>query len=220
MSSRTMAIDDTTYAYMLDVGMREAEALGRLRAETAGMAQGGMQISPEQGQLMGFLTRLTGARKALELGTFTGYSALAVVLAMPPDGRLITCDRSTDWTDVARRHWAEAGVADRIDLRIGKGLDTLDAMIADGEGDFDFAFIDADKKNYDGYYERALTLLRPGGLIALDNTLWSGRLTDATEDTPAANTLRALNLKIRDDGRVDMVMLPVGDGLTLVRKKG
>jgi caffeoyl-CoA O-methyltransferase len=194
--------------------------LRRLREATMNMPHGGMQISPEQGQLMGFLIRLTGARRAIELGTFTGYSALSVMLAMPSDGRLVACDTSKEWTDVARRFWREAGVEERIDLRIGKGVATLDTLIAEGgTGTYDFIFIDADKKNYDAYYERALVLLRPGGVIGLDNTLWSGRLIDESLNDPATVALRALNRKIHDDKRVDLAMLPIGDGLTLVHKR-
>lgn len=220
MSHRTLSLDGALYDYFHEVGIREAAPLSRLRAETMGMAHGGMQISPEQGQLMGFLVRLIGATKALELGTFTGYSALAVALAMPEESRLIACDRSTEWTDVARRYWREAGVDHRIDLRIGKALDTMDQLISGGESEtFDFIFIDADKKNYDGYYERALTLLRPNGLMALDNTLWNGRLIDTTDNELATQTLRKLNKKIHADERVSLSMLPVGDGLTLASKK-
>lgn len=221
MSARTISLDGPLYDYYQRVAVREPDILRRLRETTMAMPHGGMQISPEQGQLMGLLVRLTGARRAIELGTFTGYSALSVVMAMPPDGRLIACDTSQEWTDVARRFWREAGVEDRIDLRLGKGVATLDALIGEGgAGSFDFIFIDADKKNYDAYYERALVLLRPGGLIGLDNTLWSGRLIDADNKDPATEALRALNQKIHDDQRVDLAMLPIGDGLTLVRKRG
>lgn len=221
MSARTISLDGPLYDYYQRVAVREPDILRRLRETTMAMPHGGMQISPEQGQLMGLLVRLTGARRAIELGTFTGYSALSVVMAMPPDGRLIACDTSQEWTDVARRFWREAGVEDRIDLRLGKAVATLDALIGEGgAGSFDFIFIDADKKNYDAYYERALVLLRPGGLIGLDNTLWSGRLIDADNKDPATEALRALNQKIHDDQRVDLAMLPIGDGLTLVRKRG
>ena len=221
MSARTISLDGPLYDYYQRVAVREPDILRRLRETTMAMPHGGMQISPEQGQLMGLLVRLTGARRAIELGTFTGYSALSVVMAMPPDGRLIACDTSQEWTDVARRFWREAGVEDRIDLRLGKGVATLDTLIGEGgAGSFDFIFIDADKKNYDAYYERALVLLRPGGLIGLDNTLWSGRLIDADNKDPATEALRALNQKIHDDQRVDLAMLPIGDGLTLVRKRG
>jgi len=221
VSARTISLDGPLYDYYQRVAVREPDILRRLRETTMAMPHGGMQISPEQGQLMGLLVRLTGARRAIELGTFTGYSALSVVMAMPPDGRLIACDTSQEWTDVARRFWREAGVEDRIDLRLGKGVATLDALIGEGgAGSFDFIFIDADKKNYDAYYERALVLLRPGGLIGLDNTLWSGRLIDADNKDPATEALRALNQKIHDDQRVDLAMLPIGDGLTLVRKRG
>lgn len=220
MSHRTILLDVPLYDYFQEVGVRESDVLSRLREETMGMAHGGMQISPEQGQLMGFLVHLVGVTKALELGTFTGYSALAVALAMPEEGRLIACDRSTEWTDVAQRYWREAGVDHRIDLRIGKALETMDQLISDGEsGTFDFIFIDADKKNYDGYYERALTLLRPNGLMAIDNTLWNGRLIDSADQELASKTLRMLNKKIHADNRVNLSMLPIGDGLTLASKR-
>ncbi len=221
MSARTISLEGPLYDYYHRVALREPEILRRLRETTMGMPHGGMQISPEQGQLMGFLVRLTGARRAIELGTFTGYSALSVVLNMPVDGRLVACDTSKEWTDVARRFWREAGVEDRIDLRLGKGVETLDGLIAEGgKGSYDFIFIDADKKNYDAYYERALALIRQGGLIGIDNTLWSGRLIDTDNHDPATEVLRELNLKIHGDERVDLAMLPIGDGLTLVRKRG
>ena len=221
MSHRTIVLDDALYAYYQSVAVREPHAMARLREATMAMPHGGMQISPEQAQFMAFLVRLTGTRKALELGTFTGYSALCVALALPPDGTLIACDVSTEWTDVGQPYWKAAGVDGRIDLRIGKALLTMDALIAGGEaGTFDFVFIDADKKNYDAYYERALVLLRTGGLIAIDNTLWSGRLIDDSDHERATETLRALNRKIHADERVDLAMLPVGDGLTLARKRG
>lgn len=221
MSARTISLEGPLYDYYHRVALREPDVMRRLRETTMGMPHGGMQISPEQGQLMGFLIRLTGARRAIELGTFTGYSALSVVLNMPPDGRLIACDTSKEWTDVARRFWREAGVEHQIDLRLGKGVETLDGLIAAGGKDgYDFVFIDADKKNYDAYYERALVLVRPGGLIGIDNTLWSGRVIDANDHEPATEAVRALNKKIHDDERVELAMLPIGDGLTLVRRRG
>jgi caffeoyl-CoA O-methyltransferase len=179
-----------------------------------------MQISPEQGALMQMLVRLTGATRTIEVGTFTGYSALVVAEALPPHGRVIACDVSDEWTSIGRRYWQEAGVADRIDLRLKPALETLDALLAAGEsGRFDFAFIDADKSNYDGYYERALRLLRPGGLVGVDNTLWSGAVVDASRDDADTLAIRALNEKIRHDDRVEMVLVPIGDGLTLARKR-
>jgi predicted O-methyltransferase YrrM len=206
--------------YILARSLREPPALRRLRAETAKLPMGMMQISPVQGQLMALLTRLTGARRGLEIGTFTGYSALCVALAMPADGRLVCCDRNAEWTAIALRHWKRAGVAGKIELRLGPALDTLDALLAGGgAGSFDIAFIDADKTNYDGYYERALALLRPNGLLLIDNVLWSGAVADRRRRDPDTAALRALNRKIHRDRRVDCSLLPVGDGLTLVRKR-
>jgi len=211
---------DVLTGYLFDHGVRESPAAGALRAETAKLPWAMMQISPEQGALMQMLMRLIGARRTLEVGTFTGYSALVVAEALPSDGCVIACDVSEEWTAIGRRYWAEAGVADRIDLRIRPAIETLDALVAAGEsGRFDFAFIDADKSNYDAYYERALTLLRQGGLVGVDNTLWSGAVADPTRTDDDTRAIRALNSKIRNDARVDMVLLPIGDGLTLARKR-
>ena len=219
MSRRSIRLDDSLEAYIRRVSLREPELLRRLREETADMECAGMQISPEQGQFMGLLARLVGARRYLEIGVFTGYSTLAVALALPPDGRVIACDKSEAWTSVARRYWREAGVADRIELRLGDGRKTLDGLIAAGGGaSFDFAFIDADKENYDAYYERVLTLLRPGGVVAIDNVLWSGKVADKTARDDETEALRALNAKLHDDRRVTICLLPLGDGLTLARK--
>jgi caffeoyl-CoA O-methyltransferase len=200
--------------------LREPELLARLRAETAKLPMGGMQISPVQGQLMALLTRLTRARRCVEVGTFTGYSALCVALALPEDGRIVCCDVNEEWTAIARRYWREAGVAAKIELRLAPALDTLDQLRkAGGEGSFDLAFIDADKKNYDGYYERVLALLRRNGAMLIDNVLWGGSVTDPGKNDPDTAALKALNAKIHADQRVDLSMLPVGDGLTLVRKR-
>jgi caffeoyl-CoA O-methyltransferase len=221
MAPRQIRLTDTIEDYMRAVSLREPDILRRLREETAKLPGAGMQIGPEQGQFMALLVELMGARSCLEIGTFTGYSALAVALALPADGRLVACDVNRDWTDIGRRYWAEAGVAGIIDLRLGPALATLDRMLAAGAaGSIDFAFIDADKPNYAGYYERVLTLLRPGGLMAVDNVLWSGDVAKpeaADEDTLA---LKALNLKVHADPRVSMTMLPIGDGVTLARKRG
>jgi caffeoyl-CoA O-methyltransferase len=180
-----------------------------------------MQIAPEQGQLMAFLVTLTGARRALEVGVFTGYSSLAVALAMPPEGRLVACDVSESWTAVARRYWEEAGVAEKISLRLGPATDTLEALLKDGQaGSFDFAFIDADKENYGRYYDLALELVRPGGLIAIDNVLWGGAVADPAEQDADTQAIRALNARLHHDARIDLTMLPIGDGLTLARKRG
>ena len=220
MSNRTIQLSDELYAYAQRVGVREPDLLRQLREETARLPQSRMQISPEQGALMAMLVGLMGARRCLEVGTFTGYSALSVALALPAEGRLVCCDLSREWTDVARRYWDSAGVADRIELRIGPAIDTLDALLAEGDADsFDFAFIDADKPNYDAYYERALRLVRPGGVIAIDNVLWSGAVIDPEDDTPDTRAIRALNDKIAGDERVDAVLVPIGDGLTLARRR-
>ncbi|WP_119458471.1 class I SAM-dependent methyltransferase [Rhodospirillaceae bacterium SYSU D60014] len=220
MSNHTISMTDLLYEYLLDNSLREPDLLRALREETAGMPYGGMQIAPDQGQFMGFLVELTGARRALEVGTFTGYSALCVTLAMPPEGRLVACDVSETYTAVARRYWEKAGVADRIDLRLAPALDTLDSLIREGDsGSFDFAFIDADKKNYDGYYERALKLVRPGGLIAVDNVLWHGAVADRAADDEDTEAIRALNAKLKDDSRVTLSLVPIGDGLTLARRR-
>lgn len=220
MSSDMIQLTDSLHAYLRSVSLREPAILARLRAETRALPLGMMQISPEQGQLMGLLVELAGAQTYLEIGTFTGYSALAVALALPPGGKVTACDVSRDWTDIARRYWKEAGVADRIDLRLGPALDTLDRLLAGGAaGGYDFAFIDADKENYDGYYERVLKLLKPGGLVAIDNVLWSGKVADSATTDKDTAALRALNKKLHTDQRVTLSMLPVGDGLTLARKR-
>lgn len=218
MSNRTLQLDDRTYRYLLAHSLREDPRLAALRAETASHPQVNMQIAPEQGQFMQMLVRLTGARRAIEVGVFTGYSSLAVMLAMPPEGRLLALDVSEEYTAVARRHWQAAGVADRIELVIAPAAATLDERLGRGEaGAYDFAFIDADKAGYLGYYERLLKLLRPGGLIVADNTLWSGEL--ANPDNREANTvaLRAFNDALHHDPRIDLALLPVGDGLSLAR---
>jgi len=221
MSNKYLALNDRIYDYLRDVSLREHDALRRLREETAAMSESNMQIAPEQGQLMALLVQLLNARKTLEVGVFTGYSSLAVALALPADGRVVACDVSEEWTRVARRYWQEAGVADKIDLRLAPALDTLDGLLRDGQaGSFDFAFIDADKSNYDAYYERALELLRAGGLMAIDNVLWSGRVADPDTDDEDTAAIRALNLKLRDDERVALSLVPVADGLTLALKRG
>lgn len=220
MSSRTLTMTENLSRYLQSTGLRESAAAARLREETAKLPWAMMQISPEQGALMQMLVRLTGAVRTLEVGTFTGYSALVVAEALPAHGRVLACDVSAEWTAIGARHWREAGVADKVDLRLAPGLETLDALLAAGEsGRFDFAFIDADKSNYDGYYERALKLLRQGGLVGVDNTLWSGAVADPARDDADTRAIRALNAKIRADERVDMVLLPIGDGLTLARKR-
>jgi O-methyltransferase len=219
MARRALELDDRLYDYLVAQGTRETALQHRLREEThATVRAAGMQIGPEQGQLMGLLVRLLGARQALEIGTFTGYSALAVALALPADGRLLCCDVSAEWTAIARRHWDEAGVAGKIELRLAPALETLEALHRDGrDGSFDFAFIDADKSNYDSYYEHALRLVRRGGLILVDNVLWSGRVLDPKDRSADTEALRALNAKLKDDSRIDLAMLPIGDGVTMAR---
>lgn len=220
MSRRTIQVTDSLHEYLLSVSLREPEILLRLREETARDRRAGMQISPEQGQFMALLVRLIGARRCLEVGVFTGYSSLAVALALPEDGRIVACDVSERWTSIARRYWADAGVSHKVDLRLAPAVETLDALLAAGEaGHFDFAFVDADKENYAGYYERALALLRPGGLLVADNTLWSGRVADPEDAEATTVALRHFNELVHTDERVDLSMLPVGDGLTLARKR-
>ncbi|MDE0048855.1 MAG: class I SAM-dependent methyltransferase [Rhodospirillales bacterium] len=221
MSARPPALTDALHDYLQAHGVRESTAMRRLREETARHEMAMMQISPEQAALMALLVELTGARRALEVGVFTGYSALAVAEAMGAGGRLTALDISADYTETARRFWAEAGLAARIDLRLGDARETLAALRADGlEGAYDFAFIDADKSGYDIYYEHCLALVRPGGLILLDNTFHMGQIAEPDRWGENAPVVDALNKKIKADERVTMVMLPVGDGLTLCRKRG
>ena len=206
--------------YLFDVLSPRTDVQERLRQETRGHPRATMQIGPDQGLLLGLLVRLLDARRVVEVGTFTGYSALAMAMALPPGGRIVCCDVSEEYTSVARRYWSEAGVEDRIDLRLAPARETLAALLAaEGPGSQDLAFIDADKTGYDGYYEACLELVRAGGLIAIDNVLWSGRVADPAVNDADTAALRALNLKVRDDARVDAVVLSVGDGLTLARKK-
>lgn len=220
MARRSINLTDMLHEYLVASSVREPDVLARLRKETAPLEMAGMQISPEQGQFMRLLVELIGAKRTIEVGTFTGYSSLAVALSLPADGRIVACDVSREWTDVARRYWAEAGVAGKIDLRLAPAHDTLDAMIAAGEnGRYDFAFIDADKKNYDAYYERCLHLVRAGGLLAIDNVLWNGKVIDPSAHDEDTNAIRALNAKIAKDERVSVSLVPIGDGLTLARKR-
>ena len=220
MSSRTIVLNDALYEYLLSVSLREPDVLCRLREETAKMPQHNMQISPEQGQFIALLVELTGARKCLEVGTFTGYSTLSVALALPEDGQIVACDISEEFTSRAKPYWQEAGVAGKIDLRLGPALETLDALIADGEsGAFDFAFIDADKVNYQGYFQRALDLIRRGGLILVDNVLWSGAVVDPARDDEDTEAIRAFNQTRAGDPRISLSLVPIGDGLTLARKR-
>ncbi len=217
MSNRTLQIDDRLYAYLIENTLRETEVQRRLRDETATMPHAGMQISPEQGQFMALLVELIGARRCLEIGTFTGYSTLTVALALPDDGRVVACDINEEYTTVARRYWQEAGVAGKIELRLAPAVETLDALLAEGAS-FDFAFIDADKGNYENYFERALALVRPGGLIAVDNVLWDGAVADPADDRDDTLAIRAFNAARRQDPRISLSLVPIGDGLTLARK--
>jgi predicted O-methyltransferase YrrM len=220
MSRRTLGLDDRLYGYLVAANGRESPALARLRHETAAMPGAGMQISAELGQFLGLLVRLLGATQCLEVGTFTGYSALAVAEALPADGQIIACDINPKTTEVARKAWAAAGLDHKIALHLGPAVDSLDRLIAGGRANsFDFAFIDADKTAYDQYYERCLTLLRPGGLIAIDNVLWSGAVADPAVMDDATVALRALNAKIAADPRVDSALVPIGDGVHLARKR-
>jgi len=213
-------IPEETYRYLASVSLREPEILRRLREETARSPRAQMQISPDQGQFMALLVKLMGAKQTFEVGVFTGYSSLAVALALPDDGRILACDVSEEFTSVARRYWKEAGVERKIDLQIRPAMETLRERIALGErGSYDFAFIDADKPNYDGYYECALELVRPGGLIAIDNVLRAASVVSAHSSDPSSIALHALNRKLLKDERIDLSMLPIADGLTLARKR-
>jgi predicted O-methyltransferase YrrM len=214
MSSRTLTLTDDLVEYVRRVGLREHPVLARLRAETASMPNASMQIAPEQGAFMGLLVRLTGASRILEIGTFTGYSSTAMALALPDDGRITCLDVSREWTDRARQAWTDAGVADRVELRIGPAIESLGQLDDDY---FDLAFIDADKTGYDAYYTGCLRVVRPGGLILIDNVLQSGRVTDPAADDENVRAIRALNERIAADERVDVVLLPLADGLTMAR---
>lgn len=220
MANQTDGLTDELYQYLLDVSLREPEVLRRLREETASYPEASMQIAPEQGQFMALLVQLIGARKTLEVGVFTGYSSLSVALALPPEGQVVACDVSEAYTTIARRYWQEAGVAAKIDLRLAPAVETLDALLEDGHsGTFDFGFIDADKVNYDAYYERVLRLLRPGGLLLIDNVLWHGSVIDLSDTRETVGAIRTLNEKLLKDERIHLSMLSVADGLTLALKR-
>lgn len=220
MTNKTIGLSDELAAYVVKVGAREPDVLARLREETAALPQHRMQISPEEGTFLAMLVELTGARRCIEIGTFTGYSSTAVALALPDDGMIVCCDVSEEWTSLARKYWDEAGVADKTDLRIAPANETLDALLAAGEADaYDFAFVDADKAGYDGYYERLLRLVRPGGLIALDNTLWGGAVLDENTEDEDTRAIQALNTKLAGDERISLCLLPVADGVTLARRR-
>ncbi|PNB71636.1 SAM-dependent methyltransferase [Pseudomonas sp. GW456-E7] len=220
MTARTLNLDDALYQYLLDVSLRETPLLKRLRDETQALPMARWQVAPEQGQFLALLVKLTGARRLLEVGTFTGYSALCMAAALPADGSLICCDIPGDYNAIARRYWQEAGLAGRIDLRLAPALETLAELERQGQGEqFDLVFIDADKANYPRYLEHALRLLRVGGLVLFDNTLWSGRVLESNPESADTRAIQALNLALKDDVRVDLSLLPLGDGLTLCRKR-
>ncbi|MES2353936.1 MAG: class I SAM-dependent methyltransferase [Pseudomonadota bacterium] len=220
MSNRTFTLQEPLYQYLLSVSLREPDVLRELREETRQLAHAGMQIAPEQGQFMALLAELIGARKCLEIGTFTGYSALAVALSLPRDGKLIACDVSEEWTSIARRYWALAGVAEQIELRLAPASETLSALLQEGhDGTFDYIFIDADKVNYFHYYDLSLKLLRTGGLIVVDNVLWDGKVAVPQCNDSDTAALKEFNQKLHGDERVSLSMIPIGDGLSLVRKR-
>lgn len=220
MSNRTIGLNERLYRYLLDASLREDPVLAELRTKTAAMPEANYQIAPEQGQFMAFLARAIGARRYLEIGTFTGYSALVVALALPADGEVIACDLSREWTDIARSFWQRAGVADRIQLELRPALQTLADLRERGEdGRFDLAFIDADKTGYPEYYEQCLALLRPGGIVMVDNTLWSGAVADPADRSADTEAIRAFNRQLQQDERIELSLIPIGDGLTLARKR-
>ncbi len=220
MSNRTISLTDNLYRYVLDVSLREPDVLRRLRKETSRHPESKMQIAPDQGQFMAFLTRLASVRKAIEVGVFTGYSSLAVALALPDNGRLVACDVNEEYTDIARRYWCQAGVEHKIDLRIAPAIETLDDLLRGGEADsFDMGFIDADKVGYNSYYERLLRLMRPGGLILIDNALRGGDVADPSVSNKGTVAIRQLNAKLHTDQRIDLALVPIGDGLMMALKR-
>lgn len=219
MSTKTITLSDDLYEYMLKVSLREPDLLRQLREETAKDEMARMQISPEQGQFMSLLVKMLGTKRTLEVGVFTGYSSLCIALALPPEGKIIACDVSEKWTAIARRYWKEAGVSNKIDLHLAPALQTLDGLLKKGKrAQFDFAFIDADKENYIPYYERVFELVRVGGLIAIDNVFWSGRVADAKNQEKDTNAVRAFNDHLKNDQRVALSLVPISDGLTLALK--
>jgi predicted O-methyltransferase YrrM len=218
VSTRSIGLSEALHNYLVD-SIGEPEVLAELREETSRLKQAGMQISPEQGRFMAWLVGLLGARRCLEVGVFTGYSSLAVASVLPDHGTLVACDVNEKWTEIARRYWERARVAQKIDLRLGPAMETLDALLADGQaGSFDFAFVDADKTNYSNYYDRTLALLRPGGVLAFDNALWSGKVADPAIDDDDTRAIRAVNRRGFEDPRVDASLIPMGDGILLLRK--
>ncbi len=220
MYGQTITLTPTLYQYLLEYSLHEPPILRELREETSTLPRGEMQIAPEQGQFISLLIRLMGARRCIEVGVYTGYSSLSVALALPPNGEIVACDIDRQPTEIARRYWQKAGVSGRISLQIGPAMDTLDGLIVNGgEGHFDFAFIDADKVNYLGYFERCLTLLHSGGLIVVDNTLWSGTVADPEDHSVDAEALRCFNEALHQDARIYLSLLPIGDGMTLALKR-
>ena len=218
MSRQSIGLDDRIHRYLLDTSLREPDVMRRLREETARREDADMQIAPEQAQFMALLAQLIGAERTLEIGTYTGYSALAVARALPPHGRVTACEINVEFVEIARRWWREAGVAEKIDVRLGPAVESLDRMLEEGlAGRFDFAFIDADKKGYPEYWERCLVLVRAGGLVVVDNVLWDGRVADPANAEESTEAIRAFNARVRGDDRVDLSLVPVGDGLTLAR---
>ena len=220
MSSSTIGLSNELRKYMLDVSFRDDDILRQLRQETLTLKEAQMQISPEQGALLSILTKILNAKKTLDIGVFTGYSSLVVARELPDDGLVVACDTSIDWTGIAKRYWKLAGVDKKVDLYLAPAIETLEKLIEDGQGStYDFSFIDADKINYQSYYEYSLTLVKPGGIIAVDNVLWSGQVIDETDFEPATRAIRSFNEKLYQDDRVSISMVPVGDGLTLAHKK-
>jgi len=220
MSNKTLGLSPQLHDYLISVSVREPELLTQLREETAKLPMSQMQIAPEQGQFMALLVQLMGVTKALEVGVFTGYSSLIVALALPKNGKLVACDVDEDYTSIARRYWEKAGVSEKIDLHLAPALETLDRLLEDGQAEtFDFAFIDADKRNYPNYYEKSLQLVRPGGLIAVDNVLWSGQVADPEDMDKRTEAIREFNQKIHEDDRVTLSLVPIADGLTLALKR-
>lgn len=214
-----LPLDERLQRYVLDASLRESDALRELRAETATMPGWNMQVPPEEGQFLGLLVRATGARRALEIGVFTGYSLLCTALALPAGGLVTACDRNEEWVSVARKYCARAGVTDKVDFRVGDARETLETLVAEGAEPYDFTFIDADKPNYGAYVELALTLLRPGGLLVVDNVLWNGRVADPDHDDEGTLALRAVNTALHADQRVDISLLPFADGMTFAVKR-
>lgn len=218
MSNRTLSIDDRMYEYLLSVSVDESDVLSQLREETLGVEWSVMQISPEQGQFMSLLVHLVNAKRAIEIGTYTGYSSICIASALPDDGELLCCDDSEEWTRIARKYWKLAGLQDKISLKVQDASITLQTLLQTEAGKFDFIFLDADKQNYELYYELSLKLLRKGGLLAVDNTLWSGKVADPENTEPATRAIQRFNEKVKNDQRVIKSLLPIGDGLTLIYK--